>query len=291
MNEILTEAIKETVTDTATLIPFLFLTYLAMEWLEGKTEEQSVALISRVGKASHILGAGIGLIPQCGFSAASASLYAGGVITMGTLLSVFLSTSDEMLPIFLSSSVPAASIGKILLFKFASACICGLAVDAVIRAKGSKDRTEKHIHDLCERDRCGCDEEEGGILRSAAVHTFKITLFILIISLLLNIVVSLFGKNVIASLMNAVPVVGTLVCGLIGLIPNCAASVAVAELYLEGMLTAGQMMSGLLVGAGVGILVLARTNRNKTENAEVIALLYAMGVAGGILIDLFGITF
>lgn len=291
MNEIIKDALMDTVKDTATLLPFLFVTYLAMEWIEGRTEEQSVRLLSKVGKTGHLAGAAIGLIPQCGFSAAAASLYSGGVITAGTLLAVFLSTSDEMLPIFISSSVGAASIVKILLFKFVIAFISGMAIDAVLRTIRKGDRKEKHIHDLCEQDRCGCEDEESGIFRSALVHTLKITLFIFIISLAISLLVGFAGKDAVASLMSGVPMLGSFICGIVGLIPNCAASVVIAELYLENMLSAGQMMSGLLVGAGVGILVLARTNRRPGENIVLITMLYLCGVTWGLLIDAAGLTF
>ena len=210
----------DTVKDTATLVPFLFATYLAMEWLERKTEEQSVSMISNVGRARHLLGAAIGLIPQCGFSAAAASLFAGGVITAGTLISVFLSTSDEMLPIFISSSVSAASIIKILAFKFVIAFISGMAVDAAIKTLKPKWFRNKHIHDLCEQDHCGCEEEEGGIVKSALIHTLRITGFIFIVSLAISLLVGFAGKEAVASLMSGAPVLGSFVCGLIGLIPN-----------------------------------------------------------------------
>ena len=291
MNEIIIDALLDTIKDTATLLPFLFVTYLAMEWLEGKTEDQSVALLSKVGRAGHLLGAGIGLIPQCGFSAAAASLYSGGVITVGTMLAVFLSTSDEMLPIFISSSVDVFSIIKILAFKLCIAFISGLAVDIMLRIIGKRDKEDKHIHDLCEQDHCGCEDEEGGIVRSAFVHTIKITLFIFIISLALSLLVGFAGREAVAGIMANVPVLGSFICGLIGLVPNCAASVVIAELYLEGMLSAGQMMSGLLVGAGVGILVLARTNRHPKENAVIITGLYLIGVVWGLLIDMAGVRF
>ena len=291
MNEIIIDALLDTIKDTATLLPFLFVTYLAMEWLEGKTEDQSVALLSKVGRAGHLLGAGIGLIPQCGFSAAAASLYSGGVITVGTMLAVFLSTSDEMLPIFISSSVDVSSIIKILAFKLCIAFISGLAVDILLRIIGKRDKEDKHIHDLCEQDHCGCEDEGGGIVRSAFVHTIKITLFIFIISLVLSLMVGFAGREAVAGIMANVPVLGSFICGLIGLVPNCAASVVIAELYLEGMLSAGQMMSGLLVGAGVGILVLARTNRHSKENAVIITGLYLIGVVWGLLIDMAGVRF
>jgi len=288
---VIIDSLKDTIKDTVTLIPFLFITYLAMEWIEDKTEEQSVAMLSHIGKFSHVLGAGIGLIPQCGFSAGAASLYSGGVITAGTLIAVFLSTSDEMLPIFISSSVGVASIARILIFKFVIAFISGMAIDAVLRAIGKSRREEKHIHDLCEQDQCGCEDEEGGIVRSALVHTAKITFFIFIVSLAISLLVGFAGKDAVASLMSGVPALGSFICGLVGLIPNCAASVVIAELYLENMLSAGQMMSGLLVGAGVGILVLARTNRRPRENVMLIAMLYLCGVVWGLLIDAAGVTF
>lgn len=285
------DALLDTIKDTAILLPFLFLTYLAMEWLEERTEEKSVAMLRKVGRAGHLLGAGIGLIPQCGFSAAAASLYAGGVISVGTMLSVFLSTSDEMLPIFISSSVAPGSIAKILLFKFVIALVSGIIVDAAARAIGNKSHTDKHIHDLCEQEHCGCEDEGSGIVRSAAVHTLKIAAFIFVISLVLSLVVESAGKDVVSGLIQSAPVAATFISGLIGLIPNCAASVVVAELYLEGFFTAGQMMSGLLVGAGVGILVLARTNRHPKENVAIIAVLYVIGVVWGLIIDALQITF
>ena len=286
---VLTVAVIDTIKDTLSLVPFLFLTYVAMEWLERRTEEQSVSLISRIGKFGHVAGAGIGLIPQCGFSAAAASLYSGGVITAGTLISVFLSTSDEMLPIFLSSAVSAATIGKILAAKFVIALVSGIAIDLIAKLVNHRSET-KHIHDLCEREHCGCEDEEGGILHSALIHTLKITGFIFVISLMLSLLMSFIGKDDMAALLTGAPVAGTIVTAVIGLIPNCAASVVIAEMYLEGLLTFGQLMSGLLVGAGVGLLVLVRTNNKTRENAKVIATLLALGIGWGILIDLLGIA-
>ena len=285
-----TVAIIDTIKDTLTLIPFLFLTYIAMEWLERRTEDQSVNLLARIGKFGHVAGAGIGLIPQCGFSAAAASLYSGGVITAGTLMAVFLSTSDEMLPIFLSSSVGAGTIGKILAAKFVIALISGIMVDLIAGLVHHKSET-KHIHDLCEREHCGCEDEEGGILHSALIHTLKITGFIFVISLILSLLMEFIGEGVMASFLTDAPIAGTIVTAVIGLIPNCAASVVIAQMYLEGLLTCGQLMSGLLVGAGVGLLVLVRTNNKSRENAKVIGTLLALGIAWGILIDLLGITF
>ena len=283
-------ALLDTIKDTLRLVPFLFLTYLAMEWLERKTEDQSVELLSRIGKFGHLAGAGIGLIPQCGFSAAAASLYSGGVITAGTLLAVFLSTSDEMLPIFISSSVGAATIGRILAAKFAIALVSGIAVDLIAKLAHHRSET-KHIHDLCEREHCGCGDEEGSILRSALVHTLKITGFIFVISLALSLFMEFLGEDAAASLLTGAPLAGTVVTAVIGLIPNCAASVLITQMYLEGLLTSGQLMSGLLVSAGVGLLVLVRTNNKAKENAKVIGTLLVLGIAWGVIIDILGIVF
>jgi hypothetical protein len=262
-----------------------------MEWLERKTEEQSVALLSRIRKFSHVLGAGIGLIPQCGFSAGAASLYSGGVITAGTLIAVFLSTSDEMIPIFISSSVAPASIGRILAAKFVIALISGIVVDTASHVIRYGFHVDKHIHDLCERDHCGCEEEEGSIVRSAFVHTLKITGFIFVISLALSLLMGFAGKETIASLLTGAPLLGTVFTGIIGLIPNCAASVVITQMYLEGLLTSGQLMAGLLVGAGVGLLVLFRTNNHPKENFAITAVLLALGICWGVIIDILGIAF
>ncbi len=285
------ESLIDTIKDTVTLIPFLFITYLVMEWLERKTEDQSVALLSRIGKFSHVLGAGIGLIPQCGFSAGAASLYSGGVITAGTLIAVFLSTSDEMIPIFISSSVAPATIGKILAAKFVIALISGIVVDAASHVIRYGFHAEKHIHDLCEREQCGCEDEEGGIFHSALVHTLKIAVFIFFISLALSLVLEYAGEDTVASLLSSVPLLATILTGMVGLIPNCAASVVITQMYLEGLLTCGQLMSGLLVGAGVGLLVLFRTNNHHRENVAITGTLLVLGICWGMLIDILGITF
>ena len=291
MQEIIMESLLDTLKDTLTLVPFLFITYLVMEWLERRTEDQSVALLSRIGKLGPVVGAGVGIIPQCGFSAAAASLYSGGVISVGTLLAVFLSTSDEMVPIFISEAVSPSVIGKILLTKFLCAMITGLAADFIIRVVHYTFRTHKHIHDLCEQDECGCEDEEGGIIHSALVHTVKVTVFIFFISLVISLLIGFIGADAIAAFLTGIPVLGVFLSGLIGLIPNCAASVVITQLYLQGMLTPGQLLAGLLVSAGVGILVLVRTNRHRGENLRVIAALYASGVFCGLLTDILGITF
>jgi hypothetical protein len=204
---------------------------------------------------------------------------------------VFLSTSDEMIPIFISSSVAPATIGKILAAKFVIALISGIIIDAASHVIRYGFHADKHIHDLCEREHCGCEDEEGGIVRSAFIHTMKITGFIFGISLALSLLMGFAGRDTISSILTAVPLLGTIFTGIIGLIPNCAASVVITQMYLEGLLTCGQLMAGLLVGAGVGLLVLFRTNNHHRENIAITASLLVLGIGWGILIDMLGIVF
>ncbi|WP_417160288.1 putative manganese transporter [Senegalimassilia anaerobia] len=307
--------LEHSVEDTLYLIPFLFVTYLAMEWLEHKAGDKAEGAVRRAGAAGPVVGALVGIVPQCGFSAAAATLWAGRVITLGTLFAVFLSTSDEMLPIFLAEQVTPMTILKIMGVKLMIGMVMGFVVDAVIRL-ARRDREKLRIHELCERDRCHCngdcetceqqpelaydfehDEEhehhhEGGsILRSALKHTLQVTVFIFIITLVLDGALELVGEDALAAFLGSNPVLSVLGSALVGLIPNCAASVVIAQLYVEGALGAGAMMAGLLVSAGVGLLVLFRTNRGLRQNLIVLAGLWATGVFWGLIISAFGIAF
>ena len=288
------DILSDAAVDTVKLIPFLFVTYWIMEYFEGKAASHSTRLLLRVGPFGPAAGAAVGVIPQCGFSAAAASLYAGGLISTGTLLSVFLSTSDEMLPIFLSEHVAAGTLGRVLLAKAVIGVLTGMAVDGVLRLRRYGD--DKHIHDLCEHEHCGCETEAapaslGAVTRSALVHTLNITAFVFAISLVLGALIDWAGVGTIESVLTDRPVVGVCLSALIGLIPNCAASVTITQLYLSRMLTAGQMMAGLLVGAGVGLLVLFRTSRHWKENLKFTVLLYVSGVAWGLLFELLHLSF
>lgn len=286
------DALLDAAIDTVKLIPFLFVTYLVMEALERKTSDKATGLIANVGRFGPIAGALVGIVPQCGFSAAAASLYSGGLISVGTLLAVFLSTSDEMLPIFISEQVALPTILKVLLSKAVLGMVSGLAIDFLLRFTKYRSKTEKHVRDLCDEEHCGYEEEEGSVLHSAIVHTLHIVLFVFLITVALTIAVEGLGEERVAGFLTGSPIGGTFLAALFGLIPNCASSVLITQLYLEGMLGAGQMMAGLLVGAGVGLLVLFRTNdRHPKENVKVMALLYCAGVFWGLLIELLGITF
>jgi hypothetical protein len=274
------EVIQHTITDNITLIPFLFLTYLVMEFLEHKTGSRTTAMIQKAGRFGPLFGGIAGIIPQCGLSAAASSLYAGRVISMGTLLAIYLSTSDEMLPILISERAAAPLVIRVLLMKAGIGILAGFIVDFIFRRSGSR---EPHIHDLCVKDHCHCEQ---GIFRSACKHTIKITLFILLITFALNLFLHYVGEDALANLLLNRPVLGPILSGLIGLIPNCAASVVITQLYLKGALDFGSMMAGLLVGAGVGIMVLLRVNKNTKDNLTILSLLYGIGVICGILIQL-----
>lgn len=278
------DAVTDSFIDSVKLLPFLFLTYLAMEYLEHKAGEKMQAAIGRAGRGGPAIGSVLGIFPQCGFSTAASNLYAGRIVTLGTLLAVFLSTSDEMLPIMLSENVRAEVILKILAVKVAVALAAGFAVDLL--AGGRKK--EMQIEHLCEQHHCHC---ENGIWKSALHHTVEIFLYILVISLALNLLVGWIGEDVLGSLFLNRPIVGELIAALLGMIPNCASSVAVTQLYLSGVLSAGAMISGLLAGSGVGLLVLFRVNDDQRENVKILGLLYGIGVAGGIAVNWLGITF
>jgi hypothetical protein len=275
------EVIEHTIADNITLVPFLFLTYLAMEFLEHKTGERTTAMIQKAGHFGPFIGGIAGIIPQCGLSAAASSLYAGRVISMGTLLSIYLSTSDEMLPILISERVGVPFVITVLLIKAGIGILAGFFIDFLFHHRVSAH--EPHIHELCAKDHCHCEQ---GIFRSACKHTIKITLFILLITFAMNLFLHYVGEDALANLILNRPILGPALSGLIGLIPNCAASVVITQLYLQGALDFGSMMAGLLVGAGVGIMVLLRVNKNTGENIKIITLLYAIGVICGILIQL-----
>lgn len=269
----------DAVLDTLKILPFLFLTYLFMEFLEHKAGDKLKTAVQKAGRVGPLAGGALGLLPQCGFSAVAAGLYSGKVITVGTLLAVFLATSDEMLPVLLGSAVPIKQVFVILGIKFVTAITVGFAADLIFR----KRQRELHVTDICEEEHCHC---ENGIFRSALHHTLHITLFLLLINLALGTAFTLVGQERIAAAVGELPVLREMLGALVGLIPNCAASVAIATLYAKGAIPVGVMLAGLLPGAGTGILILARTNRPKRETAAILGALFAVGVLVGVLFDL-----
>ena len=223
-----------------------------------------------------------GVFPQCGFSVSATNLYAARVITLGTLISVYLSTSDEMLPILLSEAVPINTILSILGIKLIIGIIAGFIIDFVARLK-NKNEEEQKIIDLCEKDHCHCEK---GIFKSALKHTLNIFVFILIITSLINIIINLIGEEQISSFLQNQPILGPVVSGIIGLIPNCASSVILTQMYLENVISISTMISGTLVGAGVGLAVLFKTNKGIKQNVKIVSLLYFIGVLSGIILEL-----
>lgn len=281
------DILMDALVDTGKLIPFLFVTYLVMELIESVAEDKAEAMVKRAGFFGPVVGALVGAFPQCGFSAAAATLYAGRVITLGTLFAVFLATSDEMIPIFLAEQVDPGLLFKVLACKVVIGMVLGFVVDAVLRLR-RKGSTHLHIHELCEQEHCECGD---GPLLSAVKHTVQVSVFIFLVTFVLAAVMDLVGEDAIAALLAQNQALAVCASGLVGLIPNCAASVVICELFLDGTLSTGAMMAGLLVGAGIGLLVLCRENRRPKSNVFIIALLWCMGVVVGFGFDFFGIVF
>lgn len=281
------EIISDTLADGVKLLPFLFLTYLVMEYMEHRMGEKTKDAIKRSGRFGPLIGGAIGVFPQCGFSAAASNLYAGRVITAGTLLAVYLSTSDEMLPVLISQKVNVGMILKLLGLKLLIGIAAGFVIDLFLNKKDAHPHTHMEIGHMCEHEHCHCED---GILKSALRHTLGIFGFILLITFVMNTAIACVGEDFLARLILNRPVLGPMIAGLVGLIPNCAASVIITQLYLEGVMGLGAMMAGLLAGTGVGLLVLFKVNDNLKENVKIGFLLYAAGVAAGILIDLCGLT-
>lgn len=312
------DIIKDTLFDAIKLLPFLFLTYLLMEYLEHKTGDKTQNIVKKSGKLGPLFGGVLGIFPQCGFSAAAANLYAGRIITLGTLIAVFLSTSDEMLPILISKTAPVGLILKILALKLILGVIYGFIIDGVVGLikkrkrelatekfkKSSNEEKAKHEHShkyndhddcheeepqeaiahMCNHDHCDCEHE--GIIKSSIKHTVNILLFIIVITFIINTLIYLIGEDVIANAIASAPIVGILVASLFGLIPNCAGSVIITELYLSNLISFGSMIAGLLVGSGIGILVLFKSNKNIKENLKITGTLYVIGVISGFIIDM-----
>ena len=347
--------------DTLSLVPFLLVTYLALETLEHVAGNRVNGAIKRAGAAGPVVGSLLGMVPQCGFSAMAATLYAGRVVTLGTLVAVFLSTSDEMLPLLLAEQMPVQTMAMLLASKALIALVTGFIVDAAIRGLRRNARAHAairrtvlgttvnpahvncahddhsggdiidevaeagvsadHIHELCERDHCGCDEDEDehehghdhghegeyehhdghghshshegtpvlSIIRSAISHTVQVSVFIFLVTLVLVAVLETFGESAIEQFLRGNETLAVLGSALVGLIPNCSASVVITQLYLEGALQLAPMLAGTLISAGVGYLVLFRTNRSARENVLFLIMMYVIGAGWGLILSAVGL--
>lgn len=281
------EALHHALIDTAKILPFLFLTYLVLEWIEHKAAGKTARLAAGAGKFAPAVGGILGAIPQCGFSASAAGLYAGGVITLGTLVSIFLSTSDEMLPIMLSSDMKLSRILVIVAVKVALGIFTGFLIDLFLRF-AKKNPPKNSVSDMCEEENCHCGEK--GIFLSSLFHTVQVGVFIFLLTFLITWLIHGVGEEKLSELAAGAGVFGPLVAGLVGLVPNCASSVILTTLFVEGVIGTGSLMAGLLAGSGVGLLVLFRINKNLKENLIITAIVYLSGVTFGLLFDLFGIV-
>ena len=275
----------DTLTDALKMLPFLFAAFCLMELLEHHAGEKLSRFFARAGKAGPAVGAVLGCVPQCGFSVLSANLYAGGVITLGTLCAVFLSASDEAVLLLAATPSAASDILKLLLAKVLIGIAAGYLVDFLFRKKAD---SALQLKDLCDHEHCGC-HEHGGVLRPALLHTAKMFGFVFLITLVLNFLVEFLGHERLETLLLHDSVFQPFLTALFGLIPNCAASVLLTQLYLEGALQFGAVVAGLCTGAGAGLLVLFRENRNPKDNLKILGILYIAAVVPGVVLQILGI--
>ena len=281
MEEILHEILHALI-ETLKTVPFLFLAYLLMEYIEHKASEKMEASLKKIGNAGPVIGSALGCIPQCGFSASASNLYTAGLITEGTLIAVFLSTSDEALPILISTAGGHSAIWKLILCKIGIGIVAGFAIDFILR----RMKIEKCPVDMCKD--CGCEEEEG-ILKPTLKHTLKTSLFILIINVTIGLIIHFVGHEALHRILLSDSVLQPVITALIGLIPNCAVSVTITNLDIEGALSFGAAVAGLCSGAGVGITVLLKANKCKKENIRIISTLFGISAFFGIILTLFGV--
>ena len=284
--EFLDEVILHAFVDTLKLVLFLFLTYLLMEFIEHKASDKVKGAMTKAGGFAPLIGGIFGAVPQCGFSAAAANLYTGRVITLGTLVAVFLSTSDEMLPILLAGNMKIGTVMLIIVYKCAVGIAVGFAIDLAMRMMHMR-KEEINIDEICDEDDCHC---ERGIVPSALHHTLSVSLFVLAVTLVVNLFVFFIGDDSLSGTLLSLPVLSHLLSAVVGLIPNCASSVALTKLAMSGVISAGAMMSGLFAGAGVGILILFKMIKRTKENIIIVAMLVGVGVVFGLLADLVGIS-
>ena len=278
------DLIIDALIDVFKLIPFLFVAFLILEYIEHKMKKKNIDLLVNNRSVGPFLGGILGAFPQCGFSALATRLFSSRVITLGTLIGIYLSTSDEMLPLFISSGVAVPIIVKIILMKVVIGIFCGYIIDALYRRR---ENYAHEIKDMCKDGDCHCEK---GIFYSSIHHTLHITIYLLITTLAINLLIYFVGEEAISSFLVNKKGFTYFLSSLIGLIPNCASSVIITELYVNNMLSLGGLMAGLLTASGVGLLILFKTNKNLKENILILGLIYLIGIIVGIVIDLVGVT-
>lgn len=273
------DIIFDTLIDGIKLLPFLFIVFFVLEYIEHKVSRKNKKIIEKSGNYGPFIGAILGMFPQCGFSVAATNLFSARVITFGTLIAIYLSTSDEMLPILLSNGLPITFILKIMLIKVIIGMTAGFIIDYLLKNKISL----KSIHDICEEEHCDCKHS---LIKSTIKHTLNIFSFIIITSFILNTLIFLIGEDNLSKLLLKGNIFAPLLASLIGLIPNCASSILLSELYLSSTISFGSMMAGLLTGSGVALLVLFKTNKNVKENIFILGSIYFIGSIVGLIINL-----
>ena len=265
------DSMYDALMDSIKLLPYLFITFVILEFIEHKMSHKNEEILRKNKKFGPILGGVLGALPQCGFGAMAANLFSGRVITLGTLIAVFLSTSDEMLPIMISNKTDISILLGIILFKVVIGITIGFIIDLVF-----KQNNDKHIHEMCVDEHCSCDHH--GIFYSSLIHTLKIGFFILIANILINLIIFKVGEDNVSNLLLHGNILTYFISSLVGLIPNCAGSVIITELYLSNMISIGTMLTGLLTGSGLGILLLFKTNKNFKENLVILSIIYFVGL-------------
>lgn len=284
------DVILDTLLDSIKMLPFLFLSYLIIEFIEHKSSKKIEKALKNSGKFGPAIGGLLGTFPQCGFSVTAATLYASRVITLGTLIAVFLTTSDEAIPVLLSHPENMPMMFKIIGFKLIIGICCGFIIDLIFRKKHTPkeelEETTEHIHNMCAH--CNCNNK--GILKSALKHTFSVFIFILIFSFILNITIHFIGEEMLSKLLMTGSIFQPIIAGLIGLIPNCASSVLLTELFLSGNISFASIIAGLSSGSGIGLIILFKENKNLKENLKILTLVYIIGVSIGLLIEFIGMA-
>lgn len=283
--ELFLEVLEESLVDTGKMLPFLFAAYLFIEYVERRHGERIETLLAGGGRWGAIPGAVLGCVPQCGFSAVASNFYASRVITLGTLMAVYLATSDEAIPLLLSMPGYWDKLALLLAIKVVYALAVGFALDFLLRGLLPKSLrggyTGRADEVDCHEDH-GEGEAEQPIWRAALRHTLEIFVFILLFSLAFGFIVESVGHEAFAAVLGRMGFFQPVVAALVGLIPNCAASVLLTQLYLEGALRFSSLMAGLCTGAGVGLAVLWRANPSWKQNLFITGLLWAAGAAVGV---------
>lgn len=274
------DAILDGVIDTVKIVPFLFISFFIIEILEHKLNSNKK--LEKAGKLGPLFGSLLGIVPQCGIASIATNLYVTGIISVGTLISVFLSTSDEMIPILLSETVSLKFIFIVLAIKFLIGVASGFVIDLFYQKKNTED------YSLCEEEHCHCEEH---IFISALKHTVNISLFILVVNILLNLIFSYGLEDLLSNLLLSDSIFSPFITSLIGLIPNCASSIIITKLYLVSSISFGSLIAGLLANSGIALIILAKTNKNKKENLVIILLTYLIGVLVGIILNFFKVAF